>query len=85
MLQSNPFCKWFWNGFWVPKHLLTGYWSTRGGEDWGEKHPMQLSEVNLVNPQKLRIIYIYMKKHLWQKEQLNFTCLVKKRWFKAVI
>ena len=21
---SNPFCKWFWSGFWVPKHLLTG-------------------------------------------------------------
>ena len=24
-LCSNPFCKWFWSGFWVPKHLLTGY------------------------------------------------------------
>ena len=22
---SNPFCEWFGNGFWVPKHLLTGY------------------------------------------------------------
>ena len=22
---SNPFCKWFWSGFWVPKLLLTGY------------------------------------------------------------
>ena len=24
-LCSNHFCKWFWSGFWVPKHLLTGY------------------------------------------------------------
>ena len=24
-LCSNPFYKWFWNGFWVPKHLLAGY------------------------------------------------------------
>ena len=24
-LCSNPFCKWFWSGFWVPNHLLTGY------------------------------------------------------------
>ena len=24
-LCSNPFCKWFWSWFWVPKHLLTGY------------------------------------------------------------
>ena len=22
---SNPFCKWCWNGFWVPRHLLTVY------------------------------------------------------------
>ena len=24
-IGSNPFCKWFWSGFWVPKHFLTGY------------------------------------------------------------
>ena len=24
-LCSNPFCRWFWSGFWVPKHLLKGY------------------------------------------------------------
>ncbi len=24
-LCSNPFCKWFWSGFWVPRHLLTGH------------------------------------------------------------
>ncbi len=24
-LCSNPSCKWFWSGFWVPKHLLIGY------------------------------------------------------------
>ena len=24
-LCSNPFCKWFWSGLWVLKHLLTGY------------------------------------------------------------
>jgi len=24
-LCSNPFCKWFWSGFWVPKDILTGY------------------------------------------------------------
>ena len=24
-LCSNPFCKWFWSGFWVPKHLLAGH------------------------------------------------------------
>ena len=24
-LCSNPFCKWFWSGFWIPKRLLTGY------------------------------------------------------------
>ena len=24
-LCSNPFCTWFWSGFWVPKHLLKRY------------------------------------------------------------
>ena len=24
-LCSNPFCKWFWRGCWVPKHLLIWY------------------------------------------------------------
>ena len=24
-LCSNPFCKWFWSGFWVPKHFPTVY------------------------------------------------------------
>ena len=24
-LCSNPFCKWFWSGFGVPKHLLKRY------------------------------------------------------------
>ena len=27
---SNPFCKWFWSGFWVPKHLLKGYLEHKG-------------------------------------------------------
>ena len=27
---SNPFCKWFWNGLWVPKHLLTVYLEQKG-------------------------------------------------------
>ena len=22
---SDPFCTWFWSGFWEPKHLLIGY------------------------------------------------------------
>ena len=25
-IGSNSFCKWFWSGFWVPKHFLTGYY-----------------------------------------------------------
>ena len=29
-LGSNPFCKWFRSGFWVPKHLLTGYLEHKG-------------------------------------------------------
>ena len=29
-LCSNPFCKWFWSGLWVPKHLLKGYLEHEG-------------------------------------------------------
>ena len=25
LMLTAPSCKWFWSGFWVPKHLLTGY------------------------------------------------------------
>lgn len=29
-LCSDPFCRWFWSGFWVSKHLLTAYLETSG-------------------------------------------------------
>ena len=30
LMLNAPFCKWFWSGFWVPKHLASqGIWSTR--------------------------------------------------------
>ncbi len=30
LMLNAPFCKWFWSGFWVPKHRASqGIWSTR--------------------------------------------------------
>ena len=35
---SNPFCKWFCSRFWIPKHLLTGYF----GAPWVMFHSFLL-------------------------------------------
>ena len=46
LMLTAPFCKWFWSGFWVPKHRASqGIWSTRDKSSFqivlsiGIKHP----------------------------------------------